>query len=212
MLKINPCIILLIHLIILSALIRPTISQSDTPDSDVFINEENDKIFIKADSVPLIRVLEAIERYNGTHFLGQEAVEGNTISVKLSAKGWNELFRKLLSDYSWVSIINQDKSDSMTIHILPESSHSDLSTSPLPDNIDTNTRKEKSASGLSQSQLTRLSHGALRSPLPFELLSEPEIKLFVKNFGINTYDDMNDIDKAMKARNKARQELRSLLK
>ncbi|MCP4492295.1 MAG: hypothetical protein GY820_34060 [Gammaproteobacteria bacterium] len=54
--------------------------------------------------------------------------------------------------------------------------------------------------------------GALRSPLPFDLLSDPEIKIFVKNFGIITYEDMNDIDKAMKARNKARQELGSLLR
>lgn len=205
-----------LYIFIPIAITLPCPVQSDTFNlngyGNVIINEEKNHISILANDVPFIELLKSIERYNGTNFKGINIISNHNISVSLNASNWNEVFKKLLNEYSWISVTNKTKTGSMAIYILPESTQINSTTTPFPIELRSEFSDVKSITGLTKNQLTRISNGALRSPLPIDLFTDNKIKLFLNTFGIETYEDLNDSRKAMAARSNARHELRKILK
>jgi len=185
----------------------------------VSIQEHADKIFIQADNVPLGVLLRSIQIKTGIQFVITQSNWNDKVKVKYIVPDWKMAVNKILSSYNRVGQWNSNLNLS-TIQILykqVEDDHeydnrvefNDIQEPDIEPVVESK-QQAMSQPKLSFDQLTDIAKGRLRSPLSPSLFDDEDIRLFLKQEGVKSIEDAEDIKKAMNVRVKARRKLREI--
>ena len=176
----------------------PASSLAGTPNN-IHI-EENDKgITIQVNGASLDKVLQSIEGKTGIQFHISPSVQNDRVTVNLNAPDWKSAMKKLLQPYGRMELWNP-RLDLTRIHITSARVVSGRSQT----NNEVTEADRLYSSTLNSRQLLKLAKGELNKPLPTGLYEDPEIKAFLKNYGIQSPEDMKDTIKARVIRIKVR--------
>ena len=125
------------------------------------------------------------------------------ITVNLNAPDWQTAMKLLLEPYSRAEVWNP-RLDLTKIHILSRGDAATVSSGRPPARIKITEADRLSSSTLNRRQLRKLARGSLNKPLPPGLYDDPKIKEYLKQYGIQSPEDMKDTGKARTIRIKAR--------
>ncbi len=166
--------------------------------------EENDKgVTLQVDGASLGEVLQSIESKTGIQFHVSPSVIYDRITVNLNAPDWQTAMRLLLEPYGRAELWNP-RLDLTEIHVLSRGDAATVSSGRPPARIKITEADRRSSSTLHRNQLIKLSRGSLNKPLPPGLYNDPKIKEYLKQYGIQSQEDMKDTSKARTIRIKAR--------
>ena len=165
--------------------------------------EDNDKsITLRVQDAPLRKVLQAIEGKTGIQFYASPSVLSDRITINLNASDWQTAMKKLLEPYGrmelWSSSLYLTE-----IHILSRAGGAADYGKP-PTVIELTEADRRSSAMLNRRQLLKLARGTLNTPLTPKLLDDPEIKEYLKQYGMHSPEDLQDTVKARTLRVKAR--------
>lgn len=180
------------------------------------VEEGSPKIEVQAEDISIVRLFEEIENRSGVSFEINEESKNDLLSVDVRGRDWTEMILEILKDYNqvhvWASPIKLKK-----VYILKLLDDSGLQTSAtgLPGSVRAEPQKGKAldkslAEGLTETQLRKVASGKHRSPIPYEMFGDPQIRRFLEETGMKTPEDRNNLRLSMKVRKKARKALATL--
>jgi hypothetical protein len=172
--------------------------------------EENDKgVTIRVDDVPLGEVLKSIEGKTGIQFHVSQSVSSDPITVNLNAPDWQTAVNQLLEPYGRAELWNPRR-DLTEIHVLSRADTARVRSGRPQTNYEITEADRRSSAELKRKQLLKLARGKLDTPLAEKLFEDSAIKEYLKQYDIQSPEDMKDTGKARTIRIKARKLLLEL--
>jgi hypothetical protein len=186
---------LLLILCIVNALYSPHRSQAKSPL--VNIKKSDLGIRLKASSVPLLEILQAIEKKSGTRFKVHGNVGGDRVSVDVLEKDWFSVINSLLDNYGTLYYWG-DNGEIASIWVMREGS--DNSENPGTSNDE-----------IKPYQLRQLLHVPAGLSFPVQLFRIPQIQKYLRENGVHKPEDWENRHLAGKIRRQAEREFNTML-
>jgi len=177
------------------------------------IHSSNRGIRIEVNNHPLQDILFEISHQTGIRFRVASSLANQTLTASIQAPDWETGIETLLEEISTVTLWRKNSRMSEVILLGKYDESEVFSSSP-------NDSKKSSKSSqnnplktlLTKKQLRELAKGPYQSPLPPELLENPTYREFLNKQGVETLEDLQQINKAIRVRTAAKLQLRALRK
>jgi hypothetical protein len=201
----------------------------------VNIGEDDGEILIKADDVPIGVLLNSIEIKTGMHFIVPQSIWNDNIKINLTVSNWRAALNIILHHYDrageWdtklnlitIRLFSRNTSEEVQeVHQTAEDSFDETEQTtiqemhqtvedPFNETEQATIQEVIPSEKLTFYQLSEIANGRLRSGLSPSLFDDPNISIFLKQFGIMSIEDGQDSKKAMKVRVEARNRLRKMV-
>ncbi len=184
--------------------------------SEKDIGDGSSEIQVQAEGISIARLFDEIETRSGISIEINEESKENLLTVNLRGQDWSRIILEILKDYNqvhlWASPFRLKKV--YILNLLDDSGFQTPATG-LPESVRTETPKDKVldkslAKGLTKSQLRKVASGKHRSPIPYEMFGDPQIRRFLEESGMKTPEDRNNLRLSMKVRKRARKALAAM--
>ena len=209
--------LLLVSFPVLSFTQNPSPSrQNPEPETEARINSLTNLIEfpssrtgvrIDVQNLPLEDVLQEISQKTGIRFKVAPSLANQALTASFQAPDWKTGIETLLKEISTVTLWRKNSRMSEVI-LLRNRDGSEVFSSQPDDSKEPSINSENMP--LTLEQLKIIAKGPFQSPLPAELLGNPQFSVFLRKHGIETPEDLQKTRKAMKVRKVARLQLRKL--
>ncbi len=187
------CLVLIFCLV--SALHFPQKSLAKSPLVD--IKNSDLGIRLKALSVPLLEILQSIEKKSGTRFKVHGNVGEDRVSVDVLEKDWFSVFNRLLDNYGTLYFWG-DSGEIASIWVMRKGSDNSGNLSPSNDKI-------------KPYQLRQLLHVPAGISFPVKLFRNPQVQKYLRENGVHRPEDWENRHLAGKIRRQAEREFNTML-
>ncbi|MFQ5717091.1 MAG: hypothetical protein ACE5GQ_08315 [Nitrospinales bacterium] len=181
------------------------------------IRSSIEKVTINVRDRKLGEVLQQIQKESGIVFEFNTRLKNLKITAHIFAPDWTSAVRKLLEDFSRVEV--WDKNSLGRVRLLGGGNPSPLSiqkTSRLIKLESVPNTKKKIPRGkkykifLSENQLRELLKAPIDQPIPTHLFHDVQYKRFLRQFGLESPQELKDMDNSLTVRLEVRRQLREL--
>lgn len=186
---------LILILCIVNALYSPQRSMAKSP----FVNLKKSDLGIrlKSSSVPLLEILQSIEKKSGTRFKVHGNVGEDRVSIDVLEKDWFSVINRLLDNYGTLYFWG-DNGKIESIWVMREGSDNSGNLSTSNDEI-------------KPYQLRQLLHVPAGFSFPVQLFRNPQIQKYLRENGVHRPEDWENRHLAGKIRRQAEREFNTML-
>jgi hypothetical protein len=174
------------------------------------IDSSGTGVRIDVENQPLTDVLMEISRQTGIRFKVASSLTNQTLTTSIQAPDWKTGIETLLEEISTVTLW-ENNSRMSEIVLLGNNDGSEVFSSKSDSSVNSSINSQNNPGiPLTKKQLEKLAKGPFGNPLPPEFLEKSPFRDFLLNQGVETEEDLKQVNKAVRVRKAARLQLRSL--